>query len=272
VRVWAVANQKGGVGKTTTAVTLGGLLATLNEPTLLVDVDPQGSLTSYFGLNPDGIEGSVYDLFRESASGRAPSLSSWIRPTRVEKLYVLPASTALATLDRQLGAREGMGLVLKRALAQLNARFTTAIVDCPPALGILLVNALAACERLIIPVQTEHLALKGLERMQNTLAMIARSRGGPVPTLIVPTLYDRRTRACVEALAELRERCGERVWTSEIPLDTRLRDASRAGVPLTAMKETTRGLEAYTALLETLLHMEPSAAAPVAAARREVTG
>lgn len=252
MRVWAVANQKGGVGKTTTAVTLGGLLAGRGPRVLLVDLDPQGSLTSYFGHDPDALTHSAYALFMpDSAPGS--DVTGLIRRTPVERLDLLPASTALATLDRQLGVREGMGLLLRQALRRIEPDYDFVLIDCAATLGVLMVNALAACERLIVPVQTEFLALKGLERMMHTLDMIARSRRERVPHLIVPTLFDRRTRASVESLATLRERYSTVLWDAAVPVDTQFRDAAKRGLPLSVLSPAARGVEAYAALLDTLL-------------------
>ncbi|MGD8430147.1 MAG: ParA family protein, partial [Ectothiorhodospiraceae bacterium] len=222
MKTWSVANQKGGVGKTTTVVSLGGLCALKGQRTLLVDLDPHGSLTSYFGYDPESPEPSVYDLFRDDAAGPTDDM---LRDTGVDGLSVLPASTALATLDRQLGARQGKGLVIQRALQALEGRFDAVFLDCPPMLGVLMVNALAACQRLVVPVQTEFLALKGLERMVHTLRMIQQSRGRELSFLIVPTMFDQRTRASVESMEALRERYPENLWSGVIPEDTQFREA-----------------------------------------------
>jgi len=187
---------------------------------------------------------------KEEDAGEAQGL---IRETGIERLNLLPASTALATLDRQLGTREGMGLVLARALARLGERFDYALIDCAPTLGILMVNALAACEQLIVPVQTEFLAVKGLERMLRTLSMINRARPTPLPYLIVPTMFDRRTRASIETLRVLRERYGRVLWDAVIPVDTQFREASRAGMPLSLMNARARGAVAYNELADRLL-------------------
>jgi len=238
------------VGKTTTAVSLAGLLAQQGYRTLLVDTDPHGSLTTYFRYSPDELEVSVYSLFEQSDFD--PGLV--IKPTRFERLQIMPASMALATLDRQLGAKSGMGLILKKGLEQLADRYDYAIIDCPPMLGVLMVNALAACEHLIIPVQTEFLALKGLERMLNTLTMITRSRKTKLPYTIVPTLFDRRTRASTESLRMLKAKYGdEELWRRWIPVDTQFREASRAGVPLPIMAPDARGAHAYARLLNDLM-------------------
>ncbi len=259
MNIWAVANQKGGVGKTTTAVTLAGLLAAEGQRTLLVDLDPHGSLTTYFGLDPDNIDISVYTLFKDRADKRPRShYRDVLRATNFENLTLLPAATALATLDRQLGAQDGMGLVLAQTLTDLNPHFDQVLIDCPPMLGVLMVNALAACHKLLIPVQCEFLALKGLERMLHTLQMISRARGGNVPRLIIPTMYDRRTRASSEALQVLRERYASEVWGSVVPVDTQFREASKAGRPLSLWQPQSRGAQAYLALLDQLLE-RPSA-------------
>jgi chromosome partitioning protein len=252
MQVWSIANQKGGVGKTTTTVSLSGLLAQRGARVLMVDLDPHGSLTTYFGYDPDTIETSVYSLFQMEGDQR-PSALDLIVPTNIEGLDVLPASTALATLDRQLGAREGMGLILARAILKLAGHYDHVFIDCPPVLGVLMVNALAASNRLLIPVQTEFLALKGLERMLRTLNMILRSRQRPLEYVIIPTMFDRRTRASLESLKNLKEKYPEQIWKSVIPVDTQFREASRQGMPLNYLSQHARGTIAYATLLDTLL-------------------
>ena len=253
MKIWTISNQKGGVGKTTTAVSLGGLLAAQGQRVLLVDLDPQGSMTSYFRLNPDGIQSSVYSLFEARANDqKINELGDLLQDTDVDGLSLLPASTAMATLDRQLGARGGMGLVIKQTLELLRDRFDYVLMDCPPMLGVLMVNALAACEQLLIPVQTEFLALKGLERMLRTLEMIGHSQGGIMPYTIIPTFFDRRTRASIDALRAMRDLHGEHLWARMIPIDTQFREASREGKPISAYNPDARGTEAYSSLLRWL--------------------
>lgn len=253
MKIWAVANQKGGVGKTTTSVTLAGLLAQDGYDTLLVDLDPHGSLTAYFGYDPESVEPSVYALFQAGGKENTPDPAGLVHKTGVDHLHLMPATTALATLDRQLGTRGGMGLIVAQALRRLNGRYQHVLIDCPPMLGVLMVNALAACEHLLIPVQTEFLALKGLERMARTLGMVQRSRQTELPYTIVPTLFDRRTRASIDSLRMLRERYGDWVSPTVIPIDTQFREASRAGVPLPVMYPNARGVRAYRTLLDGLL-------------------
>ncbi|MFQ5469299.1 MAG: ParA family protein [Gammaproteobacteria bacterium] len=253
METWTIANQKGGVGKTTTTVTLAGLLSARGQKTLLVDMDPHGSLTTYLGYDPDQIESSVYDLYQEDPT----SISGLIRRTNFQNLDLLPASTAMATLDRQLGSQQGKGLVLKKALHQVTAEYQHVLIDCPPMLGVLMVNALAASEHLIIPVQTEFLALKGLERMLRSVKMMNHARSQPLPYTIVPTMFDKRTRASNQSLQTLKERHADTLWDLFIPVDTQFREASRAGIPASIMAPHTRGVQAYKALLYNLIVHKP---------------
>ena len=259
MNIWAVANQKGGVGKTTTSVSLAGLLAQQGQRVLLIDIDPHGSMTTYFGMEPDAPGASVYSLFKAAAEGAVLNPLRVIHPTAFENISLMPAATALATLDRQLGKQEGMGLVIKRALDTLSDQFDAVIIDCPPILGVTMVNALAAAQFLLIPVQTEFLALKGLERMLKTLGMVQRSRKIRLEYLIVPTMYDQRTRASRDTLQVLQDRYHGSVWSEFVPIDTLFREASRLGKPLSYLQPESRGSLAYANLLALLLKPKPAA-------------
>lgn len=250
--IWAVANQKGGVGKTTTVVSLASILAAQGKPTLILDMDPHGSLTTYFGYDPDSLDTSIYTLFQKMDNAPNSAIFQALKKTNQDNLYLLPASTAMATLDRQLGAQSGKGLVIKKTLEHLKDRFPNVLIDCPPMLGVLMINALAACDQLLIPVQTEFLALKGLERMLHTLGMINHSRRKGLPYLILPTMFDKRTRASTQTLASLKNKYTHGVWQDVIPVDTQFRDASKAGIPLPILNPAARGAVAYKQLLEQL--------------------
>jgi chromosome partitioning protein len=255
MQVWSIANQKGGVGKTTTVVSLAGLLAEVGYRVLLVDLDPHGSLTSYFHFDPDDLEHSVYDLFMQPEITES-QVKSLIQPTSVEKIQILPASTALATLERRAVEHEGMGLQVSRALRHMKDQYDYVLIDSPPVLGVLMVNALAACQHLVIPSQTEFLALKGLERMVRTISMINRARKRKLTYTIVPTFYDRRTQASVNCLRELHKRYPDELSPAIIPIDTKFRNASMKGVVPSALDSNGRGVLAYAKLLRALVEQQ----------------
>ncbi len=254
MKVWAVTNQKGGVGKTTTVVSLGGLLSLWGFRTLLVDLDPHGSLTSYFKMNPDEIKFSVYNLFHETGQKKKKVTPlPYIVKTEFDGLSLLPASIAIATLDRQVASLDGMGLVISNALSLVSGKYDYVIIDSPPMLGILMINALAACQQIIIPSTAEHLALKGLERMVHTIQMVFKSRKYSPELIIVPTLFDKRTKSGRDSLVVMRESYPEHVWRSVIPVDAKIRNSSLKGVPAPLDEPNSKAVLAYTELLECLL-------------------
>lgn len=242
MRTWAVANQKGGVGKTTTTLCLGRMLAEAGHRVLVVDLDPHASLSHAFGIAPDPAPRGTYELFTEPGA----SLPALARPSQVERLHVCPAQPALATLERRGATQPGLGLALARALQGASDRWDCTLLDCPPTLGLLMVNALAAADRLVAPTQTDPLALHGLRDMLRTTQMVERSRRRPLPYSVVPTLHDRRTRAGTLCLHELHETHGAAVFPGAVPVDTRLRDAAAiaGGAPLQG-----RGTDAYREVL-----------------------
>ena len=260
MRVWAIANQKGGVGKTSSVVSLGGLLSQQKKRVLMVDLDPQGSLTSYFGINPDEVEHSLYDLFMYKGEVPDGLPGQLVQPTCHPGLDFIPASTALATLERNISNQGGMGLVISRALAQLWDDYDFVLLDTPPLLGVLLINALAACERLVLPVQTEFMAIQGLERMIHTIKMVMKSHKQGLNYLVVPTMFDRRTQASIKSLRTLNATYPENIWHSAIPVDTKLRDASREGKSISYYDPECRATRAYMVLLKTLIHQQEEVA------------
>lgn len=257
MQVWAIANQKGGVGKTTTAVTLAGIASAAGKRVLLLDLDPHGSLTAYFKHNPDTLDATAYSLFEQRKTLNENIVGQVIIPTDFPGIDIIPASVSLATLERQ-AIGDGLGLVISKSLNLLMGDIDLVLIDCPPQLGVLLVNALAACNHLIIPVQTEFLAIKGLDRMLNTLKMLSQSQGKALPHSIVPVMFDRRTQASVNSLRTIRNQYGENVWAGRIPIDTRFRDASKAGVPASIFSPNSRGVEAYQSLYH---HLEKTSGA-----------
>lgn len=253
--VWSIANQKGGVGKTTTTVSLAGLLSERNKRVLLVDTDPHSSLTTYLNFDADEVPASLFDLFQLNEISR-DSVRPIILNTQFKNIDIIPAHMSLATLDRVMGNRGGMGLVLKKALNSLADDYDYVLIDCPPILGVMMVNALAASDRILIPVQTEFLAMKGLERMMRTLQIMQKSRASGFRVTIVPTMYDKRTRASLQTLQELKVRFTEQVWASAVPIDTKFRDASIKHMPPSLYARNCRGVFAYKTLLNYLERLD----------------
>ncbi|MBL4822106.1 MAG: ParA family protein [Colwellia sp.] len=251
MEVWTVANQKGGVGKTTTTIALAGLLAEYGKRVLLVDTDPHASLSYYFGIESEDLELSVYDLFIQ-VSATEQILQS-LCPTRYSHIDILPATMGLATLDRSLGAKGGMGLVLKKAMGKISQNYDYVLMDCPPVLGVLMVNALAAADRIVVPVQTEFLALKGLDRMIKTMDLMQGEQSKPFKYTIVPTMFDKRTKASIIAYQQLQETYKEKVWPGVIPIDTNFRNASVAQKVPSHFSANSRGVLAYQCLLDYLM-------------------
>ena len=183
----------------------------------------------------------------------------WGNPSIGQAVGMIPVlgSLALATLDQTLGQRQSQaGLILKKSLAAINDEFDCAIVDCPPVLGVMMVNALAASSSIIVPTQTEFLALKGLERMMKTFEILRGTKARPLRYLIVPTMFDRRTRASNQTLESIKEAYGDVVWRDVIPIDTRFRDCSELHVPAPIKFPYSKGCLAYEKLLNDLLKVE----------------
>lgn len=252
MKVWTVANQKGGVGKTTSVVTIGAILALQGKKVLMVDTDPHASLTYYFGIDSEELNYGVYDVFTKSDTMDEEAWSKCIWDAPVENLSILPATMAMATLDGILSKKPGMGLIIKKALAKFASDFDYVLIDCPPVLGVLMVNALAACDKVLIPVQTECMALKGLERMHRTMELIQTSQAKQYNVCIIPTMYDKRTKASLVAYRELAQTYGDKVWEGVIPIDTKFRNASMAQLPLPVFAKSARGVYAYQELLKSL--------------------
>ena len=250
MQVWAIANQKGGVGKTTTTLLLGRLLAARGLRVLLADLDPHASLTRAFGIPAEPAPPGTLDLFDTPPK----AVAEVARDTPIASVRLLPAQAGMATLERRSATAPGLGLALGQGLAAAAGDYDYALLDCPPTLGLLMVNALAAADQLVIPTQTEPLGVYGMEGMLKTGEMIGRSRKRALPARILPTLFDRRTRACTETFDDLRERHPERTWVQAVPLDTRLRDAAElARAELPAEVAQSRGFDAYQRALAWLL-------------------
>ena len=247
--IWAVANQKGGVGKTTTVVACAGLLAETGRRVLVVDLDPQGSLTTYFRLDPACVTRSTYELFRTPRVPGRDALQAMLQPVSSAEITLFPAGSALATVERQFRSDEGVGLRLSRALACLAQDFDHVLIDTPPVLGVLMINALAAAELLLLPVQTDYLAIKGLERMAQTLQMVVRARGRELRYCVIPTMYEQGSESSAQGLRTLMRSFADQVGGTVVPLDGSFRDASARGITPSRYAPQSKGVRAYRALL-----------------------
>jgi chromosome partitioning protein len=240
----ACANQKGGVGKTTTVVNLGCYLALAGERVLAVDLDPQGNATSGLGLDRNTIERSVYDAVIDGAS-----IGELKVPGPLEGLDVVPSAIALAGAEVELAPLEGRERRLRRLLAEISEDYDYVLVDCPPSLGLLTVNALTAADSVLIPLQCEYYALEGLTQLLATLDLI-RDHLNPELALkgVVLTMYDGRTNLSAAVAAEVRRHLGERVFDTVIPRNVRLSEAPSYGQPISRYAPESTGAAAYSAL------------------------
>jgi chromosome partitioning protein len=236
--VYAVANQKGGVGKTTTAVNLAACLAEAGEATLVIDLDPQANATSGLGERANG--SSSYDLL-----DGAP-LEEVVHRTRFANLSLVPSHAELAGAVVELSRRDDGESYLARSLAAAATRFSFVLVDCPPSLGPLTVNALAASDRVIVPVQCEYYALEGLTQLLHSIDLI-RSRLNPRLSVagMLLTMVDGRTRLAAEVATEVRRTFGDLVFEAVVPRSVRLAEAPSHGVPITAYDRSSAGADAY---------------------------
>jgi chromosome partitioning protein len=239
-RVIAIANQKGGVGKTTTAVNLGAALAEVGYRVLVVDLDPQGNASTGLGISPRDVENSVYDVIMTDT----PALDC-VEPTSLKNLFVLPATIDLAGAEIELVAAFSRELKLRRALDPVRAEYDVILIDCPPSLGLLTVNGLAAADDVIVPVQSEYYALEGLGQLLKNVAMVRSVNPNLDVRGIVLTMHDSRTKLAEQVEIEVREHFGAKVYKTVVPRNVRLSEAPSFGQPIIVFDSTSRGAWAY---------------------------
>jgi chromosome partitioning protein len=255
-RVLVVANQKGGVGKTTTAINLGTALAAVGAPTLIIDIDPQGNASTGLGVPKSERRITTYDVLMGQAS-----LAEAIQPTRIPKLSLVPSTVDLSGAELELVGVERRNFRLKDALAEYSAHgqspFSYALIDCPPSLTLLTVNAMCAADAVVVPLQCEFFALEGLSQLLHTIELVRENLN---PSLeiqgIVLTMFDRRNKLSDQVAADVREHMGAKVYNTMIPRNVRISEAPSHGLPALVYDLRCPGSQAYIKLAGELIQRE----------------
>ena len=254
-KILAVANQKGGVGKTTTALTLGTGLARRGQKVLVLDLDPHACASLHLKLYPEEQETTLHDLLLADESEWPAIWARLTAPVGAHGMYAAPGSIRLSELELDLRERKGKGMVVAQALCHVAPQYDYILLDCPPHVGILLVNALVASDLLIIPIQTDFLALHGLKLLFDTIRTLNKVLPKPICYKALPTMYDKRARACNRVLDLLRNKMDNAVFETIIGVDTRFREASALGCSIYDLDPETRGAREYDALTEEVLRL-----------------
>lgn len=248
-KVMAIANQKGGVAKTTTAVNLAACLAAAGKKILLVDIDPQGNASSGLGIEKDGLEHCIYDVLINNIP-----VESISQNTEIEGLEVLPATIQLAGAEIELVTAISREVKLKKALAAVRDGYDYLIIDCPPSLGLLTLNALTAADSIIIPIQCEYYALEGLGQLMNTVELV-RKHLNPALEIegVLLTMFDARTNLSIQVVDEVKSHFKNKVYATIIPRNVRLSEAPSHGKPIILYDARSRGAEVYQELAKEVL-------------------
>lgn len=240
-RIIAIANQKGGVGKTTTSVNLSACLAFLGKKVLLIDIDPQGNASSGLGVRKGDLESCVYDVLINEED-----IKQVIQQTDVENLYIVPTTISLAGAEIELVSTISREVRLKKAVQEIKNNFDYIIIDCPPSLGLLTINALTASDALIIPVQCEYYALEGLSQLLSTVRLVQKHLNKELMIDgVLLTMLDARTNLGLQVIDEVKRYFQDRVYRSIIPRNVRLSEAPSHGKPVILYDPKSRGAEIY---------------------------
>ncbi|MBN2299458.1 MAG: ParA family protein [Deltaproteobacteria bacterium] len=251
-KIISVSNQKGGVGKTTTAVNLGSSLAVLGKHTLIIDLDPQANATTGLGINPDELDAHIYHVMIDQAS-----VDDVLINTKMNKLSIVPSHTDLVGIEVELMGEPEREHIISNMISDLSTEFEFIIIDCPPSLGLLTLNALTASHSLLIPVQCEYYALEGLKSLLNTFKLVKKRLN---PSLSIEgfllTMFDSRTRLSHDIAENMKAHFNSKVFTTIIPRNIRLCEAPSFGLPICLYDISSKGAQHYLMLAREILDME----------------
>ena len=252
-KIIAIANQKGGVGKTTTSINLASCLAELEKRVLVIDSDPQGNTSSGFGIDKNNIEYTFYDLLLDNASFEQVKVELDI----FKKIHILPSNIELSGAEIELVGKENREYLLKNILDNVKDEYDYILIDCPPSLNMLTINALTAANSILVPLQCEYYALEGLSQLLYTINLVQKKLN---PTLqiegVVFTMYDARTNLSLQVVEEVKCHLGKNVYRSIIPRNVRLSEAPSHGKPINIYDPKSKGAEAYMLLAEEVIYNE----------------
>lgn len=252
VRIIAVANQKGGVGKTTTAINLSACLAEAGKKVLIIDADPQGNSTSGLGFEKNEIENTIYEILLDEIK-----IQDAILNTCVDNLQILPSNINLSGAEIELIGRDKREYILSNAVDTIKNNYDFIIIDCPPSLNLITINALTSSDTILVPIQCEYFALEGLEQLLHTIGLV-KDRLNPSLEMegVVFTMYDARTNLSMEVVEEVKKDLGENIYKTIIPRNVRLGEAPSHGLPIILYDSRSKGAESYRLLAEEVIEKE----------------
>lgn len=253
-QILAIANQKGGVGKTTTAVSLGAALSTLGRKVLVVDLDPHANASVHLSVFPEKVGRSSWDLFQNEEGEGTEELRGAIIHDERTGMDLLPGHMKLSELEMDFRERPGRGLLLQKALPPVAKGYDHVLLDCPPHMGLIMVNALVASDMLLIPIQTDFLALHGVKLLFDTMRVLSKLMGNQLPFKALPTMVDIRTSATRRVLSILQRNLQGRLFSTAIGLDTKFREASARGSSIFQVDPNARGARQYLQLAREILN------------------
>ena len=249
-RVIAIANQKGGVGKTTTAINLSACLADLGKKVLALDLDPQGNMTSGLGVDKDEIESSVYDLLIGNAG-----IEECICENVLDNLDVLPSNIDLSAAEIEMIGVDNKEFIIKKEMEKIKDKYDFVIIDCPPALSMLTINAMTTADSVLVPIQCEYYALEGLSQLIHTIELVQERLNSSLEIEgVVFTMYDARTNLSLQVVENVKDNLNQNIYKTIIPRNVRLAEAPSYGMPINVYDPKSAGAESYMQLADEVIH------------------